>query len=114
MARMRWLPRLQRLSSRFQVLCITHLPQIAAYGGTHLHISKVVRAGRTVTTVDRLDQGDREREIGRMIGGAEISPAVRASAREMLASRMGAKGEQKAKGESETSRTKRTRSGPAS
>src|SRR5262245_21754877 len=101
--------RLQRLSSRFQVLCITHLPQIAAYGVTHFHIAKRIRAGRIVTTVDRLDQGDREREIGRMIGGAEISAAVRASAREMLASRAEAKGEQKAKGESETSRAGKTR-----
>jgi len=105
--------RLQRLSSRFQVLCITHLPQIAAYGAAHFHIAKSIRAGRTVTSVDRLDQGDREREIGRMIGGAEISPAVRASAREMLASRAGAKGEQKAKGESETSRAGKSRGRPS-
>ena len=106
--------RLQRLARRAQVLCITHLPQIAAYGATHFHIAKTIRAGRTITSVDRLDQRDREREIGRMIGGADISAAVLASARELLAARVGAKGEQKAKGESETGRPKKARSGPAS
>jgi DNA repair protein RecN (Recombination protein N) len=104
--------RLQRLSGRFQVLCITHLPQIAAYGSSHFHISKAVRAGRTITEVSRLDQGDREREIGRMIGGADVSPVVLASAREMLDARSEAKGEQKAKGESESQRPKKARGGP--
>jgi DNA repair protein RecN (Recombination protein N) len=79
--------RLQRLGARFQVLCITHLPQIAAYGATHYRIAKSVRAGRTVTDVARVSGTDRESELARMIGGADISPAVRASAREMLASR---------------------------
>jgi DNA repair protein RecN (Recombination protein N) len=76
--------RLQRLAGRFQVLCITHLPQIAAYGATHYGISKAVRAGRTVTRVARIDGPEREEELARMIGGAGLSAAVRASAREML------------------------------
>jgi DNA repair protein RecN (Recombination protein N) len=92
--------RLQRLGARFQVLCITHLPQIAAYGSTHYRIVKTVRGGRTVTEVARVSGGEREDEIARMIGGADISPTVRAGAREMLASRQ-AKGEYKTKGESE-------------
>jgi DNA repair protein RecN (Recombination protein N) len=79
--------RLQRLAGRFQVLCITHLPQIAAYGGTHYRISKSVRAGRTVTEVARVSGAEREDELARMIGGAAISAAVRASAREMLETR---------------------------
>jgi DNA repair protein RecN (Recombination protein N) len=79
--------RLQNLARRFQVLCITHLPQIAAYGGTHLSISKSVRHGRTVTRVDRLASDARQEELARMIGGSEVSAAVRASAREMLATR---------------------------
>lgn len=79
--------RLQRLGGRFQVLCITHLPQIAAYGTTHFHITKAVRAGRTLTDVTRVAGDDRESELARMIGGADISPAVRASAREMLSTR---------------------------
>jgi DNA repair protein RecN (Recombination protein N) len=79
--------RLQNLSRRFQVLCITHLPQIAAYGQTHLRITKSVRQGRTLTRVDRLDAEARQDELARMIGGSEISAVVKASAREMLAAR---------------------------
>jgi DNA repair protein RecN (Recombination protein N) len=79
--------RLQRLGQRFQVLCITHLPQIAAYGSTHYHIVKSVKGGRTLTGVSRVSGSDREEELARMIGGAEVSATVRASAREMLASR---------------------------
>jgi DNA repair protein RecN (Recombination protein N) len=93
--------RLQRLGRRFQVLCITHLPQIAAYGLTHYRIVKSVRGGRTLTAVDRVAGREREEELARMIGGADVSPAVLASARQMLASRTLAKGEVKAKGESE-------------
>jgi DNA repair protein RecN (Recombination protein N) len=86
--------RLQSLSGRFQVLCITHLPQIAAYARAHLAISKSVRQGRTLTRVDRLTADSRQEELARMIGGAEVSDVVRASAREMLAARSGqAKGE---------------------
>lgn len=96
--------RLENLADRCQVLCITHLPQIAAYGSTHFRIAKSVRQGRTITDVARLGPADREEEIARMIGGAEPSPAVRASAREMLTSRHRAKGENKAKGESERGR----------
>jgi DNA repair protein RecN (Recombination protein N) len=82
--------RLQRLAGRFQVLCITHLPQIAAYGATHYRITKSVRAGRTVTDVTRVSGTEREDELARMIGGAGISATVRASAREMLETRTAA------------------------
>jgi DNA repair protein RecN (Recombination protein N) len=100
--------RLQRLSERFQVLCITHLPQIAAHGATHFHIAKSVRQGRTLTAVARLGAAEREEEIARMIAGNVVSPAVRASAAEMLRARQqGAKGEYKSKGESERSRGRR-------
>ena len=85
--------RLQLLAERAQVLCITHLPQIAAHGATHYRITKSVKGGRTVTAVADVDAEEREAELARMIGGAAISPAVMASAREMLASRRaGAKG----------------------
>ena len=94
--------RLQRLAERFQVLCITHLPQIAAHGATQFHIAKSVRQGRTLTVVARLGAGEREEEVARMIAGNVVSPAVRASAAEMLrVRRPGAKGEYKSKGESE-------------
>jgi DNA repair protein RecN (Recombination protein N) len=87
--------RLQALAARDQVLCITHLPQIAARGDVHLRLSKQVRAGRTVVSLERLDDEGRELEIGRMIAGAEVSPQVRASARELMAARR--RGEAKAK-----------------
>jgi DNA repair protein RecN (Recombination protein N) len=76
--------RLQALGARFQVLCITHLAQIAARGSTQFRIEKLVRANRTVTRVERLDAGGRVDEVARMIGGAAITEQVRASARELL------------------------------
>jgi DNA repair protein RecN (Recombination protein N) len=79
--------RLQRLGGRFQVLCITHLPQIAAHASTHFRITKRVKGGRTVTDVARLDGVEREQELARMIAGSETSAAVMASAREMLETR---------------------------
>jgi DNA repair protein RecN (Recombination protein N) len=81
--------RLQRLGNTYQVLCITHLPQIAAYGRTHYRIEKNVRGRRTVTDVARVDGVQREEELARMIGGSDVSPTVIASAREMLAFRRG-------------------------
>ena len=96
--------RLQRLGRTYQVLCITHLPQIAAYGAAHYRIVKTVRGGRTTTTVARVAGSDREEELARMIGGADVSAAVLTSAREMLTSRHRAKGEIKTKGESESRR----------
>jgi DNA repair protein RecN (Recombination protein N) len=92
--------RLQGLGARFQVLCITHLPQIAARGVSHLRIAKDVRAGRTLTVVTRLEAEAREGEIARMVAGEHVTPQVLASAREMLAARR--MGEYKAKGESES------------
>ena len=76
--------RLRELGSHFQVLCITHLPQIAAYGTSHYRISKTLKEGRTVTGVAALAVREREDELARMIAGAEVSASVRASAREML------------------------------
>ena len=81
--------RLQALGKRFQVLCITHLPQIAAYANTHVRIVKSVRRDRTITEVASVAGPDREQELARMIGGAEVSAAVMASAREMLEARTG-------------------------
>jgi DNA repair protein RecN (Recombination protein N) len=83
--------RLQALGNRFQVLCITHLPQIAARGTTQFRIEKTVRGARTVTSVARLDAGGRVDEIARMIGGAAVTDAVRATAVEMLSPRRKAK-----------------------
>ena len=80
--------RLRQLGSHFQVLCITHLPQIAAYGTSHYRIAKALKGGRTVTGVAPLGARDREEELARMIAGSEVSASVRASAREMLKRRV--------------------------
>jgi DNA repair protein RecN (Recombination protein N) len=76
--------RLRQLGEHFQVICITHLPQIAARASAQYHIDKTVRGSRTLTTVQRLDDPGRIEEIGRMIGGTSLSESVRQSAREML------------------------------
>jgi DNA repair protein RecN (Recombination protein N) len=85
--------KLRALGSAFQVLCITHLPQIAAYADTHFLIEKSVQGGRTRTTVQRLVPAARVDEVARMLGGEAITDALRRSAREMLAERAKAKGE---------------------
>ena len=79
--------RLQNLGKRFQVLCITHLPQIAARGDAQFLIEKSIRSSRTVTRVERLDEEGRTEEIARMIGGASITEHTRASALELLRNR---------------------------
>jgi len=100
--------KLRGLGSAFQVLCITHLPQIAAYADTHFQIEKRVDHGRTKTTVRRLDEARRVDELARMLGGEAISDGLRRSAREMLGERAGqAKGESMAKGESERAKANR-------
>jgi DNA repair protein RecN (Recombination protein N) len=76
--------KLRALGERFQVLCITHLPQIAAAGRVHFSIEKSVRGSRTVTSVTRLDAEARADEIARMIGGAAAGEQAKASARELL------------------------------
>ena len=89
--------KLRDLGSAFQVLCITHLPQIAAYADTHFQIDKRVERGRTSTTVKRLDAAGRVDELARMLGGEAISEGLRASAREMLKGRAGESERSKAK-----------------
>ena len=103
--------RLGELGGRFQVLCITHLPQIAARGASHFRIDKSVRASRTATSVERLDHPGRVEEIARMIGGAAVTDALHATARELLAGGHdipgGRDARAKAKGESESLGRKR-------
>ena len=96
--------KLRELGDEFQVLCITHLPQIAAKATTHFHIDKQVRGTRTITRVARLDDDSRVDEIARMIGGAAVTDAARSTARDLLAAgRAGSPARKaKAKGESES------------
>ena len=76
--------KLRKLAQHKQVLCVTHLPQMAALANTHMLISKAERDGRTYTTVTPLDFEGRKRELARIIGGANITETTLKSAEEML------------------------------
>jgi len=75
------------LARDHQVLCITHLPQIAAFAQTHFRVAKDVVDGRTRTRVSRVEGPERVEEIARMAGGESVGSATLAHARELLASR---------------------------
>ncbi|HEU4724969.1 MAG TPA: DNA repair protein RecN [Candidatus Eisenbacteria bacterium] len=75
---------LHSLGERRQVLCITHLPMIAAFGSRHFEVSKGVEAGRTTTSVRALEGSDREDEIARLLAGARATDTTRKQARELL------------------------------
>jgi len=68
-----------------QVLCITHLPQVAAQADAHILVGKAEKSGRTVTTLRRLKRSERVAELARMIGGVKVTQAARTTAEEMLA-----------------------------
>ena len=76
--------KLKAVACNKQVLCVTHLPQLAAMGDAHLLIAKEERQGRTYTTVTPLDREGRKRELARIIGGANITETTLKSAEEML------------------------------
>ena len=76
--------KLRAVAKYKQVLCVTHLPQMAALAHTHLLIAKSEREGRTYTTVTPLDLEGRKRELARIIGGANITETTLKSAEEML------------------------------
>ena len=76
--------KLHELSKSKQVLCVTHLAQIAAYADNHLYIEKTVEEGRTYTKVTELSFDDRIREIARIIGGDIITQTTLSSAKEMI------------------------------
>ncbi len=75
---------LREIGDERQVLCVTHLPQIAARAHHQLQVAKHGAAGRTITTISQLDRDTREHEIARMLGGEEPTAATLAHAREML------------------------------
>ena len=76
--------KLRSVASHKQVLCVTHLPQLAALANTHLLIAKSERDGRTYTSVTPLDVEGRKRELARIIGGTNITETTLKSAEEML------------------------------
>jgi DNA repair protein RecN (Recombination protein N) len=78
--------KLSELAKHHQVLCITHLPQIAKFADHHYTISKQVSKGRTRTAIKPLNKEDRYKEVARMLGGEEITQATLEHAKEMLKS----------------------------
>ncbi len=75
---------LRQLGEHAQVLCVTHLPQVAAQGHQHLRVAKISDGRGTRTSVARLSPEERVDELARMLGGVEITPRARAHANEML------------------------------
>jgi DNA repair protein RecN (Recombination protein N) len=76
--------KLKELSRHHQVICVTHLPQIACFADQHHSVRKEVKSGRTMTLVDRLDKESIVDEIARMLGGVKVTEKTRAHAREMI------------------------------
>lgn len=71
------------ISKAHQVISITHLPQIAAMADSHYRIEKVVKDGKTITQISKLDREESMLEIARLLGGAEITNAAVENARDM-------------------------------
>ncbi|MDR2665543.1 MAG: DNA repair protein RecN, partial [Oscillospiraceae bacterium] len=76
--------KLSDLAARRQVLCVTHLSQIAAMADAHFAISKSERDGRTVTSIEKLDERGRILELSRLIGGENVTDTTMKAAREQL------------------------------
>jgi DNA repair protein RecN (Recombination protein N) len=76
--------KLKALAGAHQVLCITHLPQIASFADHHLLIEKLQRAGRTKTLIRKLEAGERKQELARMMSGAEVTASSMQHAEELL------------------------------
>ena len=76
--------RLNKLASQFQVLVVTHSPQVAARGSSHWRVSKREQAGHTVTSVETLDNSERREEIARMLAGSQVTDEARAAADSLM------------------------------
>ena len=76
---------LRKLGQERQVLCVTHLPQVASQANQHFQVSKRNSDGKTLSSIDALDSNARVEEIARMLGGLEITATTRSHARELLA-----------------------------
>ena len=76
--------KLRRLAEHHQVLCITHLPQIASYADRHLTVRKEITGDRTETKVRMMEGAERLQELAEMIGGQRITETTRAQAKELL------------------------------
>ena len=76
--------KVKEVAQHHQVICITHLPQIAVFADAHYQVSKIVDAGRTRSEIKRLKPDEQRDEIARMLGGIKITDKTKAAAREML------------------------------
>lgn len=79
--------KLEDVSSRHQIICITHLPQIASMGRSHISVRKMVRDNQSRTTVKTITDQDRIKEIAQLLGGEQVTESVMQSARELLSDR---------------------------
>ena len=77
---------LRELGDERQVLCVTHLPQVAAQADWQWQVSKAIRDGATLSSIEPLDEEQRVREIARMLGGVEVTDITLDHARELLRS----------------------------
>ena len=98
--------KLRGLSARHQVLCITHLPQIASYADRHITVRKEVAGNQTTTTVRPVEGDERLQELAEMIGGHRITDTTRAQARELLEA---AQGEFKTEGRTESKAARKSK-----
>jgi DNA repair protein RecN (Recombination protein N) len=76
--------KLRTMAERHQVVCVTHLPQIASLADTHYVVRKRVDRGRTLTELERVEDGERVEEVARMLGGKTVTDTARKHAREMV------------------------------
>ncbi|MCB9716745.1 MAG: DNA repair protein RecN [Myxococcales bacterium] len=97
--------RLEAAAAGHQVLCVTHLPQIAAFADAHYRVDKRTQRGRTITRVTRLDEAERVEELARMLGGEDVGDSAREHARQLLEEAARAKAE--ARGSSKAKAAKR-------
>jgi len=76
--------RLKKLAAANQVLCVTHLPQIASFADHHYRVEKLESGGRTVAAIQELDAAARTREVGRMLSGQKLTPEALRNAEQLI------------------------------
>jgi DNA repair protein RecN (Recombination protein N) len=76
--------KLKRIAAQDQVLCVTHLPQVASFADSHYFVAKHAEKGRTFTTIDELDGSGRTKEIGRMLSGERLTPEALKQAEQLI------------------------------
>ena len=76
--------KLKKLAGSHQILCITHLPQIASLSEEHFSVAKKIHKGRTVSSISHLDEMEKVEEIARLLGGKDVTPIVRKHAQELV------------------------------